>query len=113
MNLGIPMAASMLHEFGHALGLIHEHASPNASLPWNKQQVYKERSGPPNYWDKQTIDYNVFYRYTSITTYRPFDVDSVMMNSYPGTWFLDGQARRGGMVLSESDKRFIAQLYPR
>ena len=29
----------VLHEFGHALGAVHEHESPYASIPWNKEKV--------------------------------------------------------------------------
>ncbi len=113
MNLGIPQDAAMLHEFGHVLGLIHESASPNAVLPWNKQAVYDDFSGAPNFWDKATIDANLFLRATNITSYRPFDVQSIMMYSYPAKYFTDGRARVGGRILSESDKKFVAQLYPR
>jgi len=45
----------VLHEFGHALGLIHEHQNPVATIPWNKPAVYdfmKDRRiiGPRNRW---------------------------------------------------------------
>src|SRR5262249_14433274 len=29
----------VLHEFGHALGLIHEHQSPSATIPWDREAV--------------------------------------------------------------------------
>ena len=32
---------TVLHEFGHALGLIHEHQSPAAGIQWDKEKVYK------------------------------------------------------------------------
>ena len=28
------------HEFGHALGMIHEHQNPTAKIPWDKPKVY-------------------------------------------------------------------------
>ena len=28
------------HEFGHALGMIHEHQNPAAKIPWDKPKVY-------------------------------------------------------------------------
>ena len=30
----------VLHEFGHALGLVHEHQSPTAEIPWDRDPVY-------------------------------------------------------------------------
>ncbi len=27
----------VLHEFGHALGCIHEHQNPSAKIPWDKK----------------------------------------------------------------------------
>ncbi len=38
----------VLHEFGHTLGLLHEHESPLAQIPWDKNAVYKYYTGPPN-----------------------------------------------------------------
>ncbi|AUF95294.1 hypothetical protein CXQ80_05360 [Pseudomonas sp. 02C 26] len=29
----------VLHEFGHALGLQHEHTHPDANIPWNEQAL--------------------------------------------------------------------------
>ncbi len=37
----------VLHEFGHALGLDHEHQSPNAKLRWNKVEVKRVFAGLP------------------------------------------------------------------
>lgn len=40
MNLGFVDAATVMHEFGHALGLIHEHQSPfKGGYEWNKEEV--------------------------------------------------------------------------
>jgi len=64
MNLGFVNKATVLHEFGHALGLIHEHQSPaKGNFKWNKSVVIESLSGPPNYWDRQTIESNMFGRY--------------------------------------------------
>jgi hypothetical protein len=32
--------AAILHEFGHALGCIHEHQTEGARIPWNEGKVY-------------------------------------------------------------------------
>jgi len=64
MNLGFIDKATVLHEFGHALGLIHEHQSPfRGGYEWDKEAVIRALSGPPNYWDKERIEHNIFMRY--------------------------------------------------
>jgi len=64
MNLGFIDRSTVLHEFGHAIGLIHEHQSPGkGGFEWNKPKVIRDLSGPPNFWDKRTIQSNIFYRY--------------------------------------------------
>lgn len=64
MNLGFVDKATVLHEFGHALGLIHEHQSPfRGGYKWDKEAVIRALSGPPNYWDIERIENNIFKRY--------------------------------------------------
>ena len=42
----------VLHEFGHALGLIHEHQNPKGGIDWNVPAVLADLGGPPNNWDE-------------------------------------------------------------
>ena len=66
MNLGFIDQGTVLHEFGHALGLIHEHQSPaSGGFEWNREEVIKSLSGPPNNWDIRTIEHNMFGKYDS------------------------------------------------
>ena len=40
MNLGFVDRPTVLHEFGHALGLIHEHQSPfKGGFEWDREEV--------------------------------------------------------------------------
>ena len=40
MNLGFVDRPTVLHEFGHSLGLIHEHQSPfPGGFEWNRENV--------------------------------------------------------------------------
>jgi hypothetical protein len=104
----------VLHEFGHALGCIHEHQSPGATLKWKKSEVYRVFSGWPNFWTKEDIDHNILSRYTRTqTNFTEFDPDSIMLYEFPGPLFTDGNGTKGNATLSRRDKEFMAQMYPK
>lgn len=103
----------VVHEFGHALGLIHEHQSPDGNLDWKRAEVYRAFSGPPNYWTKEEIDHNILARYSpeGIDNTR-FDPDSIMLYMFPGSLFTDGKPTKKNTKLSKLDKEFISEEYP-
>ena len=103
----------VLHEFGHALGCIHEHQNPVAEIPWNKPAVYRLYAGPPNFWPKEKVDINFFQKYAANQTqFSEFDRRSIML--YPISKDLtDGVFEVGwNMDLSEVDKSYIGTIYP-
>jgi Matrixin len=103
----------VVHEFGHALGCIHEHQNPQASLKWNTREVYRVFSGPPNYWTKEQIDHNVLARYKRTQTNSSrYDGDSIMLYEFPDRLFTDGKGTKRNMRLSRTDKSFIKSVYP-
>jgi len=103
----------VLHEFGHALGLVHEHSSPSSKIRWNRKNVVSDLSGPPNCWDIGMIEHNVFAKYTdTMTQFTKFDPKSIMLYSFPPTWTLDGMQFKINRVLSRTDKEFIQEQYP-
>jgi serralysin len=101
------------HEFGHALGLIHEHQNPDKPISWNREAVVADLSGPPNNWDQETIENNIFKRYdpAEVTT-TPTDKDSIMMYPIPATWTTDGFSVGLNRQLSATDRAFIVDAYP-
>ena len=103
----------VLHEFGHALGLIHEHQNPDKPISWNREAVIAALSGPPNNWDPATIENNIFKRYdpADLST-TPTDPDSIMMYPIPATWTTDGFSVGLNSGLSATDREFIAGAYP-
>jgi serralysin len=77
----------VLHEFGHMLGLVHEHQNPNVSIPWDTDAVYAALGGPPNHWDRKTIDANMFTPYDSRQTFASqYDPHSIMHYPVPASW---------------------------
>jgi hypothetical protein len=114
IKLGFVERSTALHEFGHALGLIEELMNPKANIQWEKELVYSGLGGAPYYWDRETIEFNLFRRIDEkqLGEYRDFDPKSVMTMSVPEAW-TGGVALGGADGLSESDKALIARIYPR
>ncbi|WBS00122.1 M12 family metallopeptidase [Pseudoduganella sp. SL102] len=104
----------VLHEFGHALGLIHDHQNPNGGIRWNRDAVIKDLSGPPNNWDPETIENNIFKTYDAkAVTASDADRTSIMMYPIPQAWTLDEFSAELNNELSVLDKEIIGKAYPR
>jgi hypothetical protein len=103
----------VVHEFGHALGAIHEHQNPKGGIQWNLPAVYKYFSGPPNNWSKADIDTNVVGKYSvdqlNASKYDPY---SIMLYHFDGALIKSGKPTRFNTRLSTGDKRFIRTQYP-
>lgn len=103
----------VIHEFGHALGFIHEHQNPATNVPWNKEAVYAYYAGPPNNWSRQQTDINLFTRYSAtLTQFSEFDRDSIMLYPIPNEFTIGDFEVGWNRVLSVADKQFAGTLYP-
>jgi hypothetical protein len=105
---------AVLHEFGHALGFVHEHQSPASAIPWNRAALKSFYGGAPNFWTDEQIEHNVIGRYSSSASqYTAFDPHSIMLYPIPKE-LTDGVFEsRANYALSATDRAFVAQVYPR
>lgn len=108
MNFGWLDEAVVLHEFGHAIGMIHEHENPLGGIKWNREAVYRDLGGPPNNWDRKTVDNNMFSVYAR-NQVNATEVDklSIMLYEVPKSWTSDGFSSEPNAKLSDGDKAFI------
>lgn len=100
----------VLHEFGHALGAIHEHQHPNAGIPWDRPKVYAyyARQG----WDKEQVDNNIFAKYDSnqLNT-SAYDRFSIMHYAVPNDLTIGDWEIKWNSTLSDIDKEFMRSQY--
>lgn len=116
MNLGFLDGGTTGHEFGHAIGLAHEHQNPEGGIQWNEQAVISALAGPPNFWSEATAQHNVLAKYTANQINgTDFDPDSIMLYFFPAEWTTNGIATTQNEVLSATDKLFVAgaKMYPK
>ena len=101
-----------LHEFGHALGAIHEHQSPVNGIQWNKPVVYEYYKSELG-WDEDRVDSNIFEQYDeNSSTYSEYDPDSIMHYFLDQSFTLDDHSVGSNYELSSTDKSFIGETYP-
>ena len=114
----------ILHEFGHALGLYHEHQSPvaNCDGEYNWEYIFTFLKGPPNNWDEAKIKFNMDpypedQDSEESLMMTKFDAASVMLYSFPADYYLKGNEspcfiESSNTGVSASDKLTIENMYP-
>jgi serralysin len=99
----------VLHEFGHALGLIHEQKRPDAGIMWNEEAVY--RAYAYTGWTRDQIKNQVMDPFIQpLVDVSPFDPESIMI--YPIEKGLANIVVGWTRDLSPMDKNFIGRIYP-
>ena len=105
--------AVVIHEFGHFLGLIHEHSRGDASLTWNKELIIKEVGAPPNSWTPKECEEQIFTAYDkSKFNGSEYDADSIMHYYFPSKYFDPPVELKVIKEMSKLDKEYITKKYP-
>jgi hypothetical protein len=142
-SLPLHWQATVLHEFGHALGFEHEHQIPEsvcqkdfrfdddpgyvktqdiygqfiADDQGRRPGLYTMLGGPPNGWSKDRINFNLKeLAFSKDMRLSPFDKLSIMKYYFDQGMFKtpDSQCYNDqNLVLSDEDKKVASEIYPR
>ena len=102
-------AGTIIHEFGHALALLHEHQHPEHTLDYNWEQIRQD-------YEDQKIPHLVDVNFAEISSgivKSDYDQSSVMHYSFPAKYLKSGSAVEARNDVSEKDKAFAMSLYPK
>ena len=112
MNFGWFDVQTILHEFGHALGMIHEHQNSfNNQISWDHQKVYDWAKSTQG-WDRSTTDVNILDMPTEEINGSEYDPFSIMLYFYPAELTTDDKGTNENVKLSPMDVFFLSKSYP-
>lgn len=99
----------VLHEFGHALGLVHEHQLPAGGIQWDQPAVYADLEPT---WSREKIQQNLFATVDPAeAAMTNLDPTSIMMYPIKKSWTLNGFSTGLNSKLSNIDVAFIHNMY--
>ncbi|WP_223484157.1 M12 family metallopeptidase [Pseudomonas sp. A-RE-19] len=120
MNLGVKpehedFEVIVVHEFGHALGAMHEHQHPQANIPWDKPKVYEfYQNRQMNPLTREEVDENMFAPFnTPEAIYTSYDRKSIMHHPVANALTLGDWEIPINRTISKKDKRLMKLLYPK
>ena len=113
MNFGWFDVATVIHEFCHALGMIHEHQNPyGTEIDWNLSALYQwaqETQG----WDENQTDTQIIDKYNqNDINGSDFDPCSVMLYFYPANLTNNNVGTSQNLRMSPVDMEWLAKQYP-
>ncbi|MCX5741281.1 MAG: M12 family metallopeptidase [Proteobacteria bacterium] len=120
MNFHCPLMAQgdreihrvVMHEFGHSLGLWHEHQNPNLKVTWNKEFMYAYYQRTQG-WDRAQVDRQVLTPLSADKVdAKEFDPASIMLYPMLADFTVEKLVTPRNFDVSAIDKKYIGQLYP-
>jgi serralysin len=105
----------VLHEFGHALGCIHEHQHPESETRFRKSAAiyayFRQSLGTQR---NEDVEFNIYRRWSvyDLIKYSKYDPHSIMHYAFPAWLFEDQRERVQNFQLSYLDRAFAATVYP-
>ncbi|KAF8124349.1 hypothetical protein EV363DRAFT_1354250 [Boletus edulis] len=106
--------STILHEFGHALGMMHEHQSPARGEYIHLKELEVYRYYQPLLGSRETVKSQIIDTYNDerIMNMSKFDMKSIMMYFMPGYLNEEGIDVPVNKKLSKLDKAIITLSYP-
>jgi hypothetical protein len=102
----------VVHEFGHLLGMIHEHQRGDAPFHWNKAVVYAAMQQMDG-WNHAQVDAQIFQPVSMDTlNASKFDPHSVMEYIFPNNYFTTPPDLAQTRYLSNLDIVWMNKMYP-
>lgn len=99
-----------LHEFGHALGLLHEHQHPDHTLDWNRPAAYDYYTSDSV--SRALVNEQILNKFSGpALQVTPYDPQSVMHYHIPAELRNHGPDVPRNTSLSKGDQHAIRQLY--
>lgn len=125
---------TVLHEFGHAIGLSHEHFNQQCQRDLKMDTIIAYLMGPPNNWSQEQARFNMDAQYyahilaqqagpleSKLITSPATDQSSVMLYLFPVNYYSSGDksvckpigdhGQDWPTTLSEGDKQFYLANY--
>jgi hypothetical protein len=114
MNIADTVDYVLKHEFGHALGLRHEHQHPGGAIQWNEAFVIAAMSAQNPPWTAAYTRANIFSRFDQDTKCigdPDPNYSSLMMYPVPSEWTLNGFSATPATIITDRDLRCVRGLY--
>ncbi|RXW13971.1 hypothetical protein EST38_g11881 [Candolleomyces aberdarensis] len=108
---------NILHEFGHAIGFLHEIKNPRRDEKLKLREkviIDYYLQTQPGIFDERSVRYNILdvYNLQEVTNFSSLDLKSVMKFFMPAEWNEGNIEVLPNYVLSEFDKAFALLNYP-